>query len=117
MMTVKEMMRTRNSLWHSKLYKNERIDVKYEPVLFQNQLPHYQINKNNSPTLLRRGKDFMDKEFSTITLNNNTDFYRRNLFSTTTMTVNGAKYEIVSVNPTADAPTVIETIKYLINGK
>lgn len=59
----------------------------------------------------------MDKEFSTITLNNNTDFYRRNLFSTTIMTVNGATYEIVSVNPTADAPTVSETIKYLINGK
>ena len=59
----------------------------------------------------------MDKEFSTITLNDDIDFYRRNLFSTTTMTVNGAKYEIVSVNPTADAPTVIETIKYLINGK
>ena len=59
----------------------------------------------------------MDKEFSTITLNNNTDFYRRNLFSTTTMTVNGATYEIVYVTPTADAPTVSETIKYLINGK
>ena len=59
----------------------------------------------------------MDKEFNSITLNNNTDFYRRNLFSTTTMTVNGAKYEIVSVNPTADAKTVSETIKYLINGK
>lgn len=59
----------------------------------------------------------MDKEFSTITLNNETDFYRRNLFSTTTMKVNGAKYEIVSVNPTADAPTVSDTIKYLINGK
>ena len=59
----------------------------------------------------------MDKEFSTITLNDDTVFYRRNLFSTTTMTVNGAKYEIVSVNPTADAPTVSDTIKYLINGK
>jgi len=59
----------------------------------------------------------MDKEFSTITLNDDTVFYRRNLFSTTTMTVNGAKYEIVSVNPTADAKTVSETIKYLINGK
>ena len=59
----------------------------------------------------------MDKEFNSITLNNNTDFYRRNLFSTTTMTVNGAKYEIVSVNPTADAPTVSDTIKYLITGK
>jgi len=59
----------------------------------------------------------MDKEFSTITLNDDTVFYRRNLFSTTTMTVNGAKYEIVSVNPTADAPTVSETIKYLIKGK
>ena len=59
----------------------------------------------------------MDKEFSTITLNDDIVFYRRNLFSTTTMTVNGAKYEIVSVNPTADAPTVSETIKYLINGK
>jgi hypothetical protein len=59
----------------------------------------------------------MDKEFSTITLNNNTDFYRRNLFSSTTMTVNGATYEIVSVNPTADAPTVSEIIKYLIKGK
>ena len=59
----------------------------------------------------------MDKEFSTITLNDDIVFYRRNLFITTTMTVNGAKYEIVSVNPTADAPTVIETIKYLINGK
>ena len=59
----------------------------------------------------------MDKEFSTITLNANTVFYRRNLFSTTTMTVNGAKYEIVSVNPTADAPTVSDTIKYLITGK
>ena len=59
----------------------------------------------------------MDKELSTITMNNDKDFYRRNLFSTTTMTVNGAKYEIVSVNPTADAPTVSETIKYLINGK
>ena len=59
----------------------------------------------------------MDKEFSTITLNDDTVFYRRNFFSTTTMTVNGAKYEIVSVNPTADAPTVSETIKYLINGK
>ena len=59
----------------------------------------------------------MDKEFSTITLNDDTVFYRRNLFSTTTMTVNGAKYEIVYVNPTADAPTVSETIKYLINGK
>ena len=105
------------SLWHSKLYINERIDVKYEPVLFQNQLPHYQINKNNSPHLLRRGKDSMDKEFSTITLNDDIVFYRRNLFSTTTMTVTGAKYEIVSVNPTADAPTVIETIEYLINGK
>ena len=59
----------------------------------------------------------MDKELSTITMNNDKDFYRRNLFSTTTMTVNGAKYEIVSVNPTADAPTVSETIKYLIKGK
>lgn len=59
----------------------------------------------------------MDKEFSTITLNDVTVFYRRNLFSTTTMTVNGAKYEIVSVNPTADAPTVSDTIKYLITGK
>lgn len=59
----------------------------------------------------------MGKEFSTITLNDDTAFYRRNLFSTITMTVNGAKYEIVSVNPTADAPTVSETIKYLINGK
>ena len=59
----------------------------------------------------------MDKEFSTITLNNEKEFYRRNLFSMTTMVVNGAKYEIVSVNPTADAPTVSETIKYLINGK
>ncbi len=59
----------------------------------------------------------MDKEFSTITLNDDTVFYRRNLFSTTTMTVNGAKYEIVSVNPTADAPTVSDTIKYLITGK
>ena len=59
----------------------------------------------------------MDKEFSTITLNDDIVFYRRNLFITTTMTVNGAKYEIVSVNPTADAPTVSETIKYLINGK
>lgn len=59
----------------------------------------------------------MDKEFSTITLNDDTAFYRRNLFSTTTMTVNGAKYEIVSVNPTTDAPTVSDTIKYLINGK
>ena len=59
----------------------------------------------------------MDKEFSTITLNNSSDFYRRNLFSSTTMTVNGATYEIISVNPTADAPTVSETIKYLINGK
>ena len=58
----------------------------------------------------------MDKEFGTITLNNDTDFYRRNLFSSSTMTVNGATYEIVSVNPTADAPTVSETIKYLING-
>ena len=105
------------SLWHSKLYINERIDVKYEPVLFQNQLPHYQINKNNSPHLLRRGKDSMDKEFSTITLNNETDFYRRNLFSSTTMTVNGATYEIISVNPTDDAPTVSDTIKYLISGK
>ena len=62
-------------------------------------------------------KDSMDKEFSTITLNDDIVFYRRNLFSTTTMTVNSAKYEIVSVNPTADAPTVSETIKYLINGK
>ena len=62
-------------------------------------------------------KDSMDKEFSTITLNNPSDFYRRNLFSTTTMTVNGATYEIISVNPTADAPTVSDTIKYLINGK
>lgn len=59
----------------------------------------------------------MDKEFITITLNNNTDFYRRNLFSSTTMTVNGATYEIISVNPTTDAPTVSDTIKYLINGK
>ena len=59
----------------------------------------------------------MDKEFSTITLNNETDFYRRNLFSSTTMTVNGATYEIISVNPTADAPTVSDTIKYLIKGK
>ena len=59
----------------------------------------------------------MDKEFSTITLNDDTVFYRRNFFSTTTMTVNGAKYEIVSVNPTADAPTVSDTIKYLITGK
>ena len=59
----------------------------------------------------------MDKEFSTITLNDDTVFYRRNLFNTTTMTVNGAKYEIVSVNPTADAPTVSDTIKYLITGK
>ena len=59
----------------------------------------------------------MDKEFSTITLNDDTVFYRRNFFSTTTMTVNGAKYEIVSVNPTADTKTVSETIKYLINGK
>ena len=59
----------------------------------------------------------MDIEFSTITLNDDTVFYRRNLFSTTTMTVNGAKYEIVSVNPTADAPTVSDTIKYLITGK
>ena len=59
----------------------------------------------------------MDKEFSTITLNDDIVFYRRNLFSTTTMTVNGAKYEIVSVNPTADAPTVSDTIKYLITGK
>ena len=59
----------------------------------------------------------MDKEFSTITLNDDIVFYRRNLFITTTMTVNGAKYEIVSVNPTDDAPTVSETIKYLINGK
>ena len=59
----------------------------------------------------------MDKEFSTITLNDDTVFYRRNLFRTTTMTVNGAKYEIVSVNPTADAPTVSDTIKYLITGK
>ena len=59
----------------------------------------------------------MDKEFSTITLNNETDFYRRNLFSSTTMTVNGATYEIISVNPTADAPTVSDTIKYLITGK
>ena len=59
----------------------------------------------------------MDKEFSTITLNDDIVFYRRNLFSTTTMTVNGAQYEIVSVNPTADAPTVSETIKYLIKGK
>lgn len=59
----------------------------------------------------------MDKEFSMITLNTPSDFYRRNLFSTTTMTVNGAKYEIISVNPTADAPTVSDTIKYLITGK
>ncbi len=59
----------------------------------------------------------MDKEFNTITLNNETDFYRRNLFSTTTMTINGATYEIISVNPTANAPTVSDTIKYLINGK
>ena len=59
----------------------------------------------------------MDKEFSTITQNNDTDFYRRNLFSSTTMTVNGATYEIISVNPTADAPTVSDTIKYLITGK
>ena len=59
----------------------------------------------------------MNKELSTITLNNDTDFYRRNLFSTTTMTVNGATYEIISVHPTADAPTVSDTIKYLINGK
>ena len=59
----------------------------------------------------------MDKEFSTITLNNDTDFYRRNLFSSTTMMVNGATYEIISVNPTADAPTVSDTIKYLITGK
>ena len=59
----------------------------------------------------------MDKEFSTITLNNEKEFYRRNLFSMTTMMVNVAKYEIVSVNPTADAPTVSDTIKYLINGK
>lgn len=59
----------------------------------------------------------MDKEFSTITLNNETDFYRRNLFSSTTMTVNGATYEIISVNPTDDAPTVSDTIKYLITGK
>ena len=58
----------------------------------------------------------MDKEFSTITLNYPSDFYRRNLFSSTTMTVNGATYEIVSVNPTADAPTVSEIIKYLIKG-
>ena len=58
----------------------------------------------------------MDKEFGTITLNNDTDFYRRNLFSSSTMTVNGAKYEIISVNPTADAPTVSDTIKYLITG-
>ena len=62
-------------------------------------------------------KDSMDKKFSTITLNDDIVFYRRNLFSTTTMTVNGAKYGIVSVNPTADAPTVSDTIKYLINGK
>ncbi len=59
----------------------------------------------------------MNKELSTITMNNDTDFYRRNLFSTTTMTVNGATYEIISVNPTTDAPTVSDTIKYLINGK
>ena len=59
----------------------------------------------------------MGKEFSTITLNDDTVFYRRNLFSTTTMTVNGVTYEIISVNPTTDAPTVSETIKYLINGK
>lgn len=59
----------------------------------------------------------MDKEFNTITLNNETDFYRRNLFSTTTMTINVATYEIISVNPTANAPTVSDTIKYLINGK
>ena len=59
----------------------------------------------------------MDKEFSTITQNNDTDFYRRNLFSSTTMTVNGATYEIISVNPTADASTVSDTIKYLITGK
>ena len=62
-------------------------------------------------------KDSMDKEFSTITLNDDTVFYRRNLFSSTTMTVNGATYEIISVNPTTDAPTVSDTIKYLINGK
>ena len=59
----------------------------------------------------------MDKEFSTITQNNDTDFYRRNLFSSTNMTVNSATYEIISVNPTADAPTVSDTIKYLITGK
>ena len=59
----------------------------------------------------------MDKDFSKVTLNNNIDFYRRNLFSSTTMTVNDATYEIVSVNPTADAPTVSETIKCLIKGK
>ena len=59
----------------------------------------------------------MNKEFSTITINNDTAFYRRNLFSATTMTINGAKYEIISVNPTADAPTVSDTIKYLITGK
>ena len=59
----------------------------------------------------------MDKEFSMITLKNDTDFYRRNLFSSTTMTVNGATYEIISVNPTADAPTVSDTIKFLITGK
>ena len=59
----------------------------------------------------------MDKKFNTITLNNDTDFYRRNLFSSTTMTVNGATYEIISVNPTADAPTVSDAIKYLITGK
>ena len=59
----------------------------------------------------------MNKELSTITMNNDTDFYRRNLFSTTTMTVNGATYEIISVNPTTDAPTVSDTIKYLITGK
>ena len=42
----------------------------------------------------------MDKEFNTITLNNDTDFFRRNLFSATTMTINGAKYEIISVTYT-----------------
>ena len=36
---------------------------------------------------------------------------------TETMTVNGATYEIISVNPTDDAPTVSDTIKYLISGK
>lgn len=59
----------------------------------------------------------MDKNFSKTTLREPLDFYRRNSFITTTMMVNGAEYQVIMVNPMADAPTINDTIKYLIKGQ